>query len=81
MKPPAKPSQKRKKFESDVAFEIVSFTCDDSERYTAAAQQLGYESLKEFLEDECQRALFALTVSEEFPQSQPSLITINKISL
>ena len=77
MKPPAKPSQsqsqKRKRFESDVAFEIISFTCDDSERrYTAAAQQLGYESLKEFFEDECQRALFALTLQDngtgEIPQ-------------
>lgn len=68
MRSPIKPpqSQKRKRFESDVAFKIISFTCDNSERYTAAAQQLGYESLKEFLEDECQRALFALTVSEEF---------------
>ena len=54
--------QKRKRFESDVSFEIITFTCDDVERYEAAAQQLGFETLKEFLEDECQRALFALTL-------------------
>ena len=52
--------QTRKKFESDVNFEIVSFRCDDFERYETAAQQLGFKTLKEFLEDECQRALFAL---------------------
>ena len=52
----------RKRFESDVNFEIVTFTCEHVEQYEAAAQRLGYNTLKEFLEDECQRALFALTL-------------------
>ena len=53
--------QKRKKFESDVRFEIKEFEIDGLDYYTHLAQQLGFATLKEFLEDECQRALFALT--------------------
>lgn len=53
--------QPRKKFESDVRFKIKEFEIDGLDYYTHLAQQLGFATLKEFLEDECQRALFALT--------------------
>lgn len=62
MNKPTKQSQTRKRFESDINFEIISFRCDNQPQYDALAQQLGYDTLKEFLEDECQRALFALTL-------------------
>lgn len=57
----AKQQRPRKKFESDVRFEL-KFEMEDKdlEYYTIFAKQLGYVSLTEFLEDECQRALFAL---------------------
>jgi hypothetical protein len=53
-------------FKSEVAFKIVSFEVGNNklERYTRLAQKIGFNSLKDFLENECQKALFALTLEE-----------------
>ena len=78
----AKQQQKRKKFESDVRFEMTfEMNAKDLEYYTVFAKQLGYATLKEFLEDECQRALFALENDPKLIGRQMKNISSSKHAL
>lgn len=74
--------QKRKKFESDVRLELtLDMDAKDLEYYTGFARQLGYDTLKEFLEDECQRALFALDHNPKLIGRQAKNISQSKHAL
>ena len=74
--------QPRKKFESDVRFEMTfEMDAKDVDYYTVFARQLGYNTLKEFLEDECQRALFALEHDPKLIGRQMKNISSSKHAL
>lgn len=58
-------ARSKKHFKSEIAFRIVKFDIEDLERYTRLAQEIGFTDLKEFLEMECQKALFALSLEDK----------------
>lgn len=54
-------------FKSDIAFKIVEFEIENQERYTRLAKKIGFNDLRDFLENECQKALFALSLEDKKP--------------
>lgn len=60
-------ARSKRLFKSDIAFKIIEFEIENLERYTRLAKKIGFDDLKDFLENECQKALFALSLEEKRP--------------
>ena len=67
----------------DAHFKLISFEMsnDDLNYYEGFARQLGFAKLKEYLEDQCQKALFALECDEELINKQMRNISLSKHAL